>query len=114
VGLLGVLLTRGHPTYIGPESVLTFRVEEPVNISTERAPQAFRTVQPEDYQAPANFEARGPRPYGPRPYGPPPPPPYYYGYGYPYYPYYYGPSFGVFYGPSFYYRGGFYRRGFHR
>jgi hypothetical protein len=111
VGLLGVLLTRGHPTYIGPESVLTFRVEEPVMISTERAPQAFRFVQPGDYNQPPSLEARRPPSYGPPP---PPPPPYYYGYGYPYYPYYYGPGFGFGYGTTFFFGGGRYHRGFHR
>src|SRR5271169_5480654 len=29
VGIIGVLLTRGHPTIIYPESVLTFRIEAP-------------------------------------------------------------------------------------
>ncbi len=86
VGTLGVLLTRGHPTIIGPESVLTFRVEAPVAISTERAPQAFRYVDPNDYNRPANLQTRGVPPG----YGAPPPPYYgsaYYGpgYGYPYY-----------------------------
>jgi hypothetical protein len=108
-GLIGVLLTRGHPTYIGPESVLTFRLEQPVTISTERAPQAFQFVQQSDYNRPPSLETRGPRPYGP------PPPPYYYGYGYPYSPYYYGPGLGFYYGPTFFFRGGgFHHRGFHR
>src|SRR4029079_18072366 len=49
LGTLGVLLTRGHPTVIYPESVLTFRVEQPITISTERAPQAFRYVEPDEY-----------------------------------------------------------------
>ncbi len=93
-GTLGVLLTRGHPTIIGPESVLTFRVETPVTIATDRAPQAFRFVGPNDYNRPANLQARP---------GPPPPRPYY-AYGYPYYGpgyAYYGP--GYYYGPSFYF-----------
>ena len=110
-GTIGVLLTRGHPTYIGPESVLTFRVEAPVTFSTARAPQAFRYVEPSnDYNRPPSLQARTAPPYA---YGPPPPPYYYgYGYGYPYYPYYYGPGLGFYYGPSFYFRGGF--RGFRR
>src|SRR6202012_2142290 len=29
-GILGVLLTRGRPTVVYPESVLTFRVDSPV------------------------------------------------------------------------------------
>jgi hypothetical protein len=119
VGILGVLLTRGQPTIIYPEQMLTFRVEQPVTIATDRAPQAFRYVEPDDYGQ--GFQASGPG--GPRPgcgpYGCPPasmyaapygPSPYYYGGGY--YPYYYGPSFAFFYGPRFYGRGGyFYGRG---
>jgi len=89
LGTIGVLLTRGHPTIITPESVLTFQIQAPVTISTERAPQAFRYVSPNDYSQP-RLQTRGPG------YRPPP----YYGVRYPYpygYPYYYGPSvfFGV-------------------
>ena len=40
-GVVGVLVTRGHPTIIYPESQLTFRLAKPVTFSTERAPQAF-------------------------------------------------------------------------
>ena len=32
VGIIGVLLTRGHPTILYPESVLTFRIEAPVTV----------------------------------------------------------------------------------
>lgn len=91
LGTIGVLLTRGHATVITPESVLTFRIEAPVTVSTEHAPQAFRPVQPGEYNQPApqpRLQTRGP--------GYPPPPPYYYGAGYPY-PYYWGPGF---YGPG--------------
>src|ERR1700736_4293862 len=62
-GLLGVLLTRGHPTIIYPEQVLTFRVEAPITIATDRAPQAFRWVEPEDY----NQGLQASRPMTPRP-----------------------------------------------
>lgn len=115
-GTVGVLLTRGHPTEIYPESVLTFRIEAPVSISTDRAPQAFRTVQPGDYERSSNAQMRTRPPAGPcGAYGCPPPY-YYYGPGY-YNPYYYGPGFGFYYGPSFYfgprfrYGYGFSRRG---
>jgi hypothetical protein len=105
-GIIGVLLTRGNPTYISPEQVLTFRVENPIVISTDRAPQAFRYVAPGDYQS------EPPHP----PYAPRGPAPYYYGAGYPAYgpgwapyygyPYYYGPSvaigFGGYYGGHYY------------
>jgi hypothetical protein len=96
-GVIGVLLTRGYPTVITPESVLTFRIEQPVTISTERAPQTFRNVEPADYQvtqAPPRLQSRPPA-YRP-PYGPPPPPPYYYPYPYYGYPYFGG----FFYGPG--------------
>src|SRR5437867_6234167 len=65
VGILGVLLTRGKATVIYPESVLTFRIDAPVTISTERAPQAFRYVEPNEYDWPT-YEANGPPP-PPRP-----------------------------------------------
>jgi hypothetical protein len=97
-GVLGVLLTRGQPTVIPPESLLTFRIETPVTISTTRAPQAFRYVEAGDYQQPER--AQGPPP-------PPPPPPapnYYWG---PPYPYYWGPGFAFWYRPRFYYGHGF-------
>lgn len=104
---VGVLVTRGRPTVIYPESLLTFRLSAPVVISTDRAPQAFRYLSDYD-QGPAG---QGPPPesasgqYG---YGPPAPPAYY-GYyppyNYPYYPYYWGPSFGFYFGPGYYGRG---------
>jgi hypothetical protein len=108
---IGVLLTRGRGTAIYPESVLTFRIEAPVTISTERAPQAFRYVERDDYDRPNELQAR-PAPvragcglYGCRPV------PYYYGAS----PYYYGPGFGSYYGPRFYYGAGIYfGRGSHR
>jgi hypothetical protein len=87
----GVLLTRGKPTIIVPETVLTFKLEQPVSLSTARGVMAFRPVTPSDYQtAPqrrnANYRRVYPAPY-PYYYGPGyyPPPAYYYGYpGYPY------------------------------
>ncbi len=109
---IGVLFTRGYPTVITPESVLTFSIEAPVTISTERTAQAFRYVDPHEYDRPEQLQTRPPRP-GPG-YGyPPPPPPYYYG---GYYPgFYFGPSFvyGYGFGPRFYSRG-YYYRGYHR
>lgn len=102
VGLVGVLLTRGHPTIIPPESVLTFRIDQPVTISTEHAPLAFRYVSPSDYSAPPSMQMR-PRPgYPPVPgagYYAPAYYPYGYGYGYPY-PYW-GFYPGVYWGPGF-------------
>jgi hypothetical protein len=113
VSTVGVLLTRGHPTIVYPETVMTFKIEQPVTISTEHAPQAFRYVGPSDYQqaGPTRMVSRAPgygapppgaAAYGPG-YYPPYASPYGYGYGYGYgYPYY-GPGFGLFIGgPGFY------------
>ncbi len=87
----GVLLTRGKPTIITPETLLTFKTEQPVTISTVRGQLAFRPVTQADYQPsqqPRNANYRRLRPYpyyyGPGYYPPPPPPGYYYGPGYPY------------------------------
>src|SRR5436305_6279391 len=108
LGLAGVLLTRGQPTVVYPETLLTFRVANPVTISTERSEQAFQPVTPRDYENGNQLRSRPPSMYaGPgRGYPPPPPPPYYspyYAGGYPYY--YGGPFFGYGYGwgPSFYF-----------
>ena len=115
-GSAGVLLTRGRPTEIYPESMLTFRLNAPVTISTTNASAAFHYASQEDYGM-GGMQTRmaqgPPRPmgapvgggYAPGPYGPAPYPPY----GYPYYsPYYYGPGIGVYVGPGFYggFRGG--------
>jgi hypothetical protein len=96
-GLAGVLLTRGNPTVIFPETTLTFRLNQDVTVSTERGSQAFRYVEPSDYETAAPAMVRRPPP--PRPaymYGP--------GYGYPYYGYgypYWGPSLYFGYGRGF-------------
>ena len=109
-GLVGVLVTRGHPTVIYPESQLTFRLAKPVTFSTDKAPQAFVDASTLNTQrAATQGPPQGPRPGYPGCAGPgcaPYPPPYYYGPYYPYYPYYWGPSFGFYYG-------GFYGRGFY-
>ncbi|MFL6448203.1 MAG: hypothetical protein ACJ746_11015 [Bryobacteraceae bacterium] len=126
VGVLGVLLTRGEPSVIVPEQALTFRLEAPLAINTDRAPQAFRYVQPNEYDRPSFSQA--PYPSGAPQYVAAPyvaAYPYYrpYPYGYPYYssPFYYGPSFSVFFGSPHYYgrpyvyaRPGFYGHGTHR
>jgi hypothetical protein len=108
---IGVLVTRGHPTVIYPESLLTFQIEGPVTISTARSPQAFHYVELDAF-------AQTSRAQNPPPAPPslcngngcaPPPPPVSYGPAY-YPPYYFGPAFYPFYfGPTFYF-GGFYGR----
>ena len=96
-GIIGVLLTRGRPTIIYPESVLTFRINAPVEIATDRAPQAFHFATNRDYGT------GGAPSYAQRP-GPPPSPYPYYGPAYYPYPYYWGPGLSVYAGPG-YYRG---------
>ena len=103
VGLIGVLTTRGHASVIYPESVVTFRVEAPVTISTMHAPKAFRFVDPRDYQRADSLQQRAQtqqRVVAPAPYYSP----YYYGGYYPYYwgsGYYWGPSVGFYYGRGY-------------
>jgi len=119
---IGVLVTRGRPTILYPETQLTFQTSAPVTVDTERSPQSFRVASADDYSegpstAAVNYPPRGSYcgPYGcPAPYyayGYPYPYPYYAYYGayYPY-PFFWGPSFGFFYGRGYY--GGF-RSGFH-
>lgn len=108
-GALGVVLTRGRATIIYPESVLTFRVEAPVTFSTDRAPQAFRFVDPNEYDRPEaglrTSMASGPC----GEHGCPPPapvPPYVYGPVY-YRRYLYVPRISFFYGDGFYFGRGF-------
>ncbi len=118
-GLIGVLSTRGNPTIIYPESVLTFRLDNPVEVSTAGSEAAFQPVNQDDYgqqqAGPGSPQlARRPPPpyapyYAPYPYA-------YYGapYPYPYYGYYPAPfAFGFYgsFGPGYYYgRGRYFRR----
>ena len=99
-GIALVLLTRGKPTVLGPETPLSFRLKEPLTISTENSRQAFLPVGPNDYNSSPTLRRRG------NAYAVEYPPYYaacgpYWGCG-PYYGYYW-PSFG-FYGG---YYGGF-------
>ncbi len=86
-GVAGVLLTRGRPTQLAPETLLSFQLQAPITISTERSQVAFQPVSQEDYEAapmghrPGRYEQRGPGYLGPYAY------PYAY-YGGPFYPYY--------------------------
>jgi hypothetical protein len=126
-GLIGVLSTRGRPTVILPESLLTFRTTTPLTISTAKSQPAFRPVSQSDYgnrntysrPGPPSLARRGyangypPLPYYSYAYGPYP----YYGYGYPYYPPFYFGFSTFYYGGHGYYgyhgyrgHGGFYGR----
>jgi hypothetical protein len=120
-GIGAVLLTRGRPTVIPPETWLTFRLKDPVTVDTTQSAQAFVPVSQYDYD---NYGRRGSRysgGYAPQgPYAPAPyacgydapcyaPPAYAYPYGaYPYagYPGYYYPYPAI----SFGYYGGYYGR----
>jgi len=124
---IGVLVTRGRPSIIGPEEVLTFRIVQPVSIATVNAPQAFRYIDPNEYgyysqtsqqqtmqyqqaaNPPAPYYGYGAPYYDPYAYG------VGYGVGYPYYgwggyPYWGGVGLNFYYGPGWY-RGGWYGRG---
>ncbi len=116
VSAIGVLLTRGRPTIVYPETPLTFRLDSPVTIDANY--DAFLpAAQPQ--QGYSQGPMRGPGPggpgpggpgygygYGPGAYGPGGPPPPAYGY-YPPYPYAYGYPYPYFWGPTFVFRGGF-------
>jgi hypothetical protein len=84
-GIGAVLLTRGRPTVVPPETPLSFRLVDPVTIDTTKSQQAFLPVTQQDF---GRGERRRPHLAGyPRPYGPCG----YYGcYGYPAYFGYYG------------------------
>jgi len=106
---IGVLLTRGRPTVVYPETTLTFRLDAPVEISTVAAPDAFQPVSQSDYGQRIQYRTAGPGTA---------PPPYYSNYYYsPYWysPYGYSPFwYGGYWGPSFFFGGrGFYGRGFY-
>jgi hypothetical protein len=103
-GIAAVLLTRGRPTEILPETRLTFRLVDPVTVDTTKSAQSFAPVTQRDYDGGGRGYRGGPRypGYGPYAYGAPYPYPG--PYLYPPYPYYYSPSF-VFYGGGWGYRG---------
>lgn len=101
---VGVLLTRGRPTVIYPETTLTFRMEAPFTfaIDNEASLRAFGPVQPDDYKQQTlrtRATLQGPPPSG-----------YYAAYPYysPYYysPFYYGPRVGLYFGSGWGYGGG--------
>ena len=104
VGLAGVLLTRGRPTIVEPETPLSFRLVDPVRIDTTESQQAFLPVTQQDFNG-GRMEHRGPRRVVaayPDPYAYPCG--YYgpcYGYPYPYVGFYGG------YGHGYYGRRGF-------
>ena len=48
-GIGAVLLTRGRPTEILPETPLTFRLSDPVTVDTTQSAQSFAPVTQQDY-----------------------------------------------------------------
>jgi hypothetical protein len=102
-GIGAVLLTRGHPTILEPETPLSFRLLDPVTVDTTQSAQAFFPVTQEDYNGGRGY--RGPR----RVVAGYPGYPYPYAYPYPYYAYPYVGFYGGYgwWGRG-YYRGGFY------
>ncbi len=97
-GIGAVLLTRGRPTIVPPETQLSFRLVDPVNIDTTQSQQAFSPVNQRDLDSGRRDRRGPPRAAGvyPVPYGYPCG---YYGpcYAYPSYVGFYGV-----YGPGFY------------
>jgi hypothetical protein len=58
-GIAGVLLTPGKPTVLPPETLLTFRLQEPIAINTQRGQVAFQPVGQQDYASAASqFQQR--------------------------------------------------------
>ena len=83
-GTVAVLATKGHPSVVYPETMLTFQVENAVVINTDNSAGAFRYVGPDDYARTTNVTQQ----VATRPayvYRPGYPYYYPYGWGYPYY-----------------------------
>jgi len=83
-GVAGVLMTPGRATEIPAESILTFRLDAPLEVSTQRSQQAFLPVTPTDYNT-TNAPSRARPPALVQPYAPYAayywPDPFWYGYG---------------------------------
>jgi hypothetical protein len=112
-GVIGVMSTPGRPTVITPETVLSFRLQAPVTITTANSQFAFQPVTQSDYDS---RSSQG-HPRMARP-GPPPPPYSPYPYAYPYAPYAYAYPYPYAYYPvpffGFGYYGGYGRYGGYR
>jgi hypothetical protein len=111
-GIGAVLLTRGRPTILEPESQLTFRLVDPVKVDTTHSQQAFLPVSQEDFEGGGRGERSRLRAGGYGAYGAGP-------CGY-YYPCYFTPGYvGIYsgygwWGPGYYGRGFYGPRGFRR
>jgi hypothetical protein len=100
-GIGAVLLTRGRPTEVPPETPLSFRLVDPVTIDTTKSQQAFLPVTQQDFEG-GRGEHRRPHLAAGYP-GPVYGPCGYYGcYGYPAYFGYYGGYYRGYYGRRWY------------
>jgi hypothetical protein len=95
----GIISNTGRPTVVPPETLLTFRLDTPVSLSTEKSQFAFHPITSADYSG--AVASNGPRRSARNgSYPPPPSPPPYWGYPYAYSPYYYAyPGWGFYPGP---------------
>src|SRR5712664_4285840 len=59
-GIGAVLLTRGRPTILEPESQLSFRLLDPIRVDTTQSQQAFQPVTQQDIDG-GRSEHKGPR-----------------------------------------------------
>ncbi len=94
-GIAAIMYTRGRPTTVAPETLLTFRLAAPLEIPTEKGAVAFQPVTQSDYKDQDAY-SNTPRRRSPGPGYPPPD--YYYGCG-PWGGCYPGPYFGPYFGP---------------
>jgi hypothetical protein len=94
-GIAAFMYTRGRPTTLAPETLLSFRLAAPLDISTEKGPVAFQPVTQGDYKDQDAYSNAPRRRWAGPGY---PPPDYYYGcggWGWGCYPGpYYGPYIG--------------------
>jgi hypothetical protein len=72
-----VMSTNGRPTILRPEQLVTFQLQSPVDINTDRGHVAFRPVTQADYGraqyanvGPPRLRYPAPAPYPYAPYGP--------------------------------------------
>lgn len=56
-GAIAVLATRNKASVVYPETALTFSLDAPILVSTARAPQAFRFVDPNEFDRPVQAQA---------------------------------------------------------
>lgn len=75
-GIAAIMYTRGRPTAVAAETLLSFRLAAPLEISTEKGPVAFQPVTQGDYKDQDAYSNAPRRRWPGSGY---PPPDYYYG-----------------------------------